>query len=412
MPISNGYMVGRENDLNQTFAQQPLDSGAVNPAVPVQPLPATALPTGAMPTIPPGGIAPYPVQYPAPTGTAQPPVPQQPVSLASLNLPSVNGQQFVAQANGTNQTSPAIPTANWQQPTGATSAPWNGVSPVQPIAGGVFADPAQSGQRVQTYLDDLLNSGNPYLTNAARRGLETANARGMMNSSVAAGASTRSAIEAAQPILNEIMGLNNAREGMQFTSGENAADRNLQAGLQAQNLNFEGEQNKMQRDLTATLQREGWGFEAAQAEAQRQTQVMMDRENRAFSGEQNALDRTQGVNNALLGSELNLRNLQAQSFYNQQNAQQDYDFRRAMQSDSVAQQDWLSNQNFSREFNAGIAMLPIQNASQLHNAMMQAALEQPEVYTPEVLSGFSNFFNNQFLAQMQMYFPENTGGTP
>ena len=401
------------------------------------------LPTGPMPTVPPGGIPPSPVPAPVPggyggTGTIQQAAP-------SLQLPGINGQQYVAQSYGTNQTSPAIPTAGGWSSTPITQQPWQNMQAVQtgtsqavsPVAtgpGGQVDNPALAGQRVQGYLDDLLNSGNPYLTNAARRGLETANSRGLLSSSMAAGASTRSAIEAAQPILNEIMGLNNAREQMRFTGGENAADRNLQAGLQAQNLNFtggqndlnrslqsqmqaagfnfEGQQNALQRNLTASLQQQGWSFEAAQNEAQRQVQVLLDREGRAFSGEQAALDRTQGVNNALLSNELSLRNLQASSYYSQQAAQQDYEFRRAMQSDSVAQQDWLTNQNFSREFNAALSMLPIQNASQLHNAMMQAALEQPEVYTPEVLSGFSNFFNNQFLAQMQMYFPQTTGGTP
>lgn len=409
-------------------------------------------PTGPMPTVPSGGVPMSPVPRPLPTGAPQTPTGGydgsgiNPQAGTGFQLPGINGQQYVAQSYGTNQTSPAIPTANWQNliqnlpqeswnnmsPVATGTSP--GVSPVNPRSGGIVDDPSLAGGRVQGYLDDLLNSGNPYLTNAARRGLETANSRGLLNSSIAAGSSTRSAIEAAQPILNEIMGLNNAREQMRFTGGENAADRDLQSQLQAQNLNFtggqndlnrglqaamqaagfnfEGQQNALQRNLTASLQQQGWSFEAAQNEAQRQVQVLLDREGRAFSGEQAALDRTQGVNNALLSSELNLRNLQATNYYSQQAAQQDYEFRRAMQSDSVAQQDWLSSQTFSREFNAALSMLPIQNASQLHNYMMQAALEQPEVYTPEVLSGFSNFFNNQFLAQMQMYFPQSSGDIP
>lgn len=388
-------------------APAPVTGGLDSFATTTMALPAS----GPMPTVPPGGLDPYPLAPPPPTGGYNPPL-ELPPQLQQLQLPGLSGQQYVAQAYGTNNQSPAIPSAAPWQGVPINTGGWNPVNPVQSGPGGMVEDPTQSGQRVQGFLNDLLNSGNPYLTNAARRGLETAGTRGLLNSSIAAGSSTRSAIEAAQPILNEIMGLNNAREGMRFTGGENAAQRQLQADMQAQGLNFEGQQNQLQRELTANLQQQGWGFEAAQAEAQRQLQAMLSREGLAFQGEQAQLNRTQDVNNMMLNSELGLRNMAASSFYNQQNAQQDFNFRRALQSDSVAQQDWLTNQNFSREFNAGLAMLPIQNASQLHNYMMQAALEQPEVFTPEILSGFSNFFNNQFLAQMQMYFPQTSGGTP
>lgn len=320
-------------------------------------MPSITLPNGPLPAIPPGGIPATPVAMPPALPLPLPvnTVPNQPVSIGSLNLPSLNGQQFVATATGTNMQSPALPSSNGGQP-------WQGVAP-----------PEQSGQRIQGFLDELLNSGNPYLVNAGRRGLETAGQRGLSNSSIAAGASTRSAIEAAQPILNNIAQLNSEREGM----------------------NFSGSQN----------------------DANRQTQVLLDREGRAFQGEQAGLDRTQGVNNALLGASLDQQKMATGNYYDQSNAllgsqlqrntaAQDFEFRKSLQADSVAQQDWLANNSFSREFNAALSLVPIQNASQLQNYMMQAAINQPEVFTPTVMSGMQNFFNNNFLALMQSYFPE------
>ena len=53
---------------------------------------------------------------------------------------------------------------------------------------------------VQNQMQGLMNRGGAYMQNAARRGLETANRRGLLNSSIAAGSAERSSLEAAMPI--------------------------------------------------------------------------------------------------------------------------------------------------------------------------------------------------------------------
>lgn len=183
-------------------------------------------------------------------------------------------------------------------------------------------------------MNRLLSGDSAYIQNARLRGSEAAAARGLRNSSIAAGASERAAIEGAQPILNEIQGLQRQREQL------------------------------------------------------------------GFQGEQNALDRLQQVNNQILQGEIAARE-----------AMQDFQFRRTLQGDSALQQDWLNSQNFTREFNAQLATLPITNAASLSNLIAQYAIENPEVYTPEVISGMQNFFTGSFIALMQQYFPNLGYGT-
>lgn len=55
--------------------------------------------------------------------------------------------------------------------------------------------------------------------------------------------------------------------------------------------------------------------------------------------------------------------------------------------------DWLQAQNFNRQFQAELAMMPVTNAANMLNMVMQQSLQDPELYTPEVISGYTNFFN-------------------
>ena len=128
--------------------------------------------------------------------------------------------------------------------------------------------------------------------------------------------------------------------------------------------------------------------------------LQRQREQLGFQGEQAALDRLQGVNDRILAAEIASRQ-----------AMQDFNFKRTLQNDSVLQQDWLSSQDFTRQFNANLALLPINNAMELSNMVAQYALENPEVYTPDIISGMQSFFTGSFLAMMQQYFPNLGYGT-
>ena len=94
-----------------------------------------------------------------------------------------------------------------------------------PVAAPATYDPAQIAlnapteqQNMQGAIDNMmqvqgqvLNSDNPYIENARRMGLEHASNRGLLNSSIAAGASQRAAIEASQPIAQSIYSRGNAK---------------------------------------------------------------------------------------------------------------------------------------------------------------------------------------------------------
>lgn len=296
--------------LNATPVAPAAPTGSIAPAaaVPQTPVPSPiTLPGGGFPpvTIPSGPAIPTtPVQPPV---VAQPPVtPQTPVT-PPITLPALDGNQFVAN-----------PTAG---------APGQG-----------------AGLTVQDYLAELLDDNSSYIRNAAQRGLEVANSRGLLNSSIAAGASTRAATEAAMPILDQIMGLHGQREGL------------------------------------------------------------------AFQGEQNQLNRIQGVNDALLGSAIGERRLQAEAQAQANAAKQDFEFRRTLQGDAAAQQDWLRSREFADEFNAGLAMLPVTSSIGMLQALQQYAMNDPEVYTPEIMSGITTFFNNNMMSLLDTYFPGRVQG--
>lgn len=71
-------------------------------------------------------------------------------------------------------------------------------------------------QQAMNSLDQVLSSDSPYIQNARRRGLETAAARGGINSSIAAGASERAAIEGAMPLVQQGLQIDAAAQNVQY----------------------------------------------------------------------------------------------------------------------------------------------------------------------------------------------------
>lgn len=256
------------------------------------------------------------------------------------------------------------PAPNFGQPGPSyTPTPWTPVPGAAAVPQYQVADPTQATAAVQTSLDQILNSGNPYMANANRRGLETAASRGLLNSSIAAGAAQRSAIEASMPILNQAMGLQGQRETQGLAQNESALDRALQTNLQSNQLNFTGQQNEFDRT-----------FQGGQGDANRWNQIQLQREGNAFTGEQNQLNRNQ-------------------------------------QKDMAQIQDWMNNNQFNREFYGALSTMPIKNAFDMNNAILQYALQNPEVYTQNTISGITNFFNQNMMNVLKQYWPSQFGGT-
>lgn len=245
---------------------------------------------------------------------------------------------------------PAVPSYTGQTATQVN--PGTAPNPFQ------VADPTQAVNSVQSNLDNILNSGNAYMANANRRGLETAASRGLLNSSIAGGAAQRSAIEASMPILAQTMGLQGQRETQGLQQNESALDRYNQLKQQANQLNTQTQQAEFDRR-----------FQGTQADATRREQLRLQREQNAFTGEQNQLNRNQ-------------------------------------QKDMAQVQNWLDTQAYNREFYGTLAMLPIKSATDMSALLQQYAAENPEVYTQDVISGMTNFFSRNMAQILQGYFPD------
>lgn len=219
----------------------------------------------------------------------------------------------VAPATGGN--APMQSGASPQSPPPPNSAPsMGGNAPVSQNPFPTVQQPQQvyqpnmsAGQVVQDYMNELLNENSGYIQSARRSGIEQAANRGLINSSIAAGNSQRAAIDAAQPILNQITNLHNQREQLAFT----------------------GEQNQMDRDQQITMAR-------------------------------------------------------------------------------VA--DWAANNQFNREYNGQLSLLPIKNITDLNAQLTQAAIDNPEIFPPEVVSGLGEFFGTNLLSMLRQWFPNQYGG--
>lgn len=309
-----------------------------------------------------------------------------------------------------------------------------------------FEDPTKLTMKA---MDELLSSGGSYMTNALRSGMSLANSRGLMNSNMAAGMAQKSAIESSMPILNEIMGLtgsreqaeyqmaNNAlsqamnmegqresqsfqdrmkrmgaafdtanmREDHNFKRGENSLDRGLQSYLQESDQWFTGNQNSLDRSHRSWLQSDNQNWQTGENRLQRDHQWGLQKDEQGWKTGENALSRNHDVGLANLNAHNNLTQTRYEGELRARQAQQDYEFRRSLQSDQTAQQDWLNNQDFTRKFNADLSTMPLRNAMDLTTAVQRYAMENPEVYTPEVISGMTNFFSNNMFSVLSQYFP-------
>jgi hypothetical protein len=63
-------------------------------------------------------------------------------------------------------------------------------------------------------------------------------------------------------------------------------------------------------------------------------------------------------------------------------------------------QDWAAQQGFNRE----LAAMPFTSSMNMLQQVTQYSLQDPQLYTPGVISGYTNFFNQQMNDMMQRYF--------
>lgn len=287
----------------------------------------------------------------------------------------------------------------------------------QPLASPVYTPQMSAGNVVQDYLNGFLNSGSSYVQNARQGAAETAAGRGMLNSSIAAGAGQRAAIESVQPFVQQAMGLHGQREQNAFTGeqnllqrtwqgDQNQLDRNLSNEQLNTNLGFQGDQNALDRTFQQQQLAAQQTYGAQQAQLDRSLQSSL--QDRSLSAQQ-AMQQSQLQAQAAQASYD--RQMQAQMQQAQLQAQSDLAALGRDHDITMAQlSDWAANNQFTREFNAQLKTVPIASVAELNSLFAQAAVNDPKSFTPEVVSGLNNFFNTQFLTSLRDIFPDVYGG--
>lgn len=101
----------------------------------------------------------------------------------------------------------------------------------------------QPTETVQGQLGSMLESGSPYLQRARAGATQTANRRGLINSSMAAGAGEAAAIDAATPIAQADANIYNQAAGQNLQYRNQAESQNAQLGTQV-NMQNATEANK------------------------------------------------------------------------------------------------------------------------------------------------------------------------
>lgn len=208
----------------------------------------------------------------------------------------------------------------------------NAKAPTQPAFTNFNVKPAAT---VSGQINTLLAQDSPYLKEARARSQRQANSRGLINSSIAAGAGESAAINAALPIAQQDAQANfsadqfNAQGQNEFATdyanfqqqaylqGRDAAFGNAAAenqfgrtlDLQNDTQAFSADQAKLDRGQQLTLQGNEFGFQREQSGLDRNQQLTLQGNDQKFQGAQSALNR---------GQELEVLNRQ-QSFTGGQN---------------------------------------------------------------------------------------------
>lgn len=225
------------------------------------------------------------------------------------------------------------------------------------------------------HLGQVLGSENALMRNARTSGLEAAASRGLQNSSIAAGASQRAALDYAMPLVGHAQDTFNQREQRQWQSGESQLARDWQSNEALRDRDWRSTEAQLDRELTTAERQAMQAWQSGEAALSRDQQVLMAnlqeemaRNQREWTGQQNQLDRDQQLTMAEV-------------------------------------QNWLNNETFMRDFNAQLATMPINNTANLLNFISQQAITNPEIYTPDIVSGMSEFFTTNAMDVLSRYFP-------
>jgi hypothetical protein len=244
---------------------------------------------------------------------------------------------------------------------------------------------------VQNQMQGLMNRGGAYMQNAARRGLETANRRGLLNSSIAAGSAERSSLEAAMPIAQ--------------------ADAQTYGRTQSENMGALNQGLMQERDIMNQQTMEGLrqagaginaGIQAQLAREQMALDLQRQRENLAFSGEQQGLDRFQQQQLAQFGLGADLTRGQQQFGFQRSLAEQGFGFDAAR----MGLQDYYNSQQGQRDVLNQLTMaeygMGLQAMGNFYNRMGDEFWDNPgtmnDPYVQQAIMNFGQSFRPNFMS--------------
>ena len=168
-------------------------------------------------------------------------------------------------------------------PTGAYQP---GAEPTREAAAGVGQ--GQEIQGVSGRLNTLLDAESPYIQRARTRAKQMANRRGLLSSSIAAGAGEAAAIDAALPIAEADAGIAAGERQMRSQEFQQARDHRVQQIMQQRGLDHESAEKQADRELSTYMQERGiessefmqergLTHDATQNQANRELQDLMQR---------------------------------------------------------------------------------------------------------------------------------------
>lgn len=164
------------------------------------------------------------------------------------------------------------------------------------------------GSTVAGQLQEILDADSPYLKTARARSQRQANSRGLINSSIAAGAGEEAAINAALPIAQQDAStfFTAQRANQDASNSFGMANLNFTNNktLQDDQQQFVAGESGLDRDQALRLQGNQLGFQSTQAGLDRTQQKDILTQQQTFQGQQAGLERGQQL--TLQGNELAL----------------------------------------------------------------------------------------------------------
>lgn len=253
-----------------------------------------------------------------------------------------------------------------------------------------------NNELVENRLVNMLGRGSAFTKQAEMGAMRQAADRGLGNSSIAAGAGRKAAIESALPIASQDAATYAQAQGQNL----DALNSNLMQERDIANRMLQGSRdNQTQLDLSDR--------NAAIAEADRRNRLLLQRENLAFTGEQNQYDRQQQFD--VMGLDYSLRDM----FANNQLGRDltatgaEYEWRDRFANNQAARDNWLNDESFNRD----IYGFAFRNALEQDNAVLNTqlnsaagffdmlnsyAMDNPDIFNSENYTQVMQFMSQQF----------------